>query len=314
MALASLPSDVLGIILGELVRRKQPVREYTPSFPELQAEFLGRELVGQLGQFGRGHPEWKVRRRAGVRTEPTVHTQERFQARPRYALTVDVARALELALVCKAFFRALRRLPDVRRELFRLDCCIGLFGTSYDADCYPYFPARFCSEDHHYLKEVVDMLGHGLPCERAFELDGKYVNVAFLNDFASEILKMCDGFIFFYDFRDPDSLNKLRIDYIPGILEAKGWDKLRNSVLVSSHNRSLERLVTVAAAEAFATAFGIQHFSIQVSQRLGSEMTPEQQNVKEVVYAVARQIRPKEVILAPSGKERGKERKKCAIM
>jgi hypothetical protein len=60
MALASLLSDVLGVILGELVRRKQPEREYTPSFPELQAEFLGQELVHQLGQFGRGNPEWKV--------------------------------------------------------------------------------------------------------------------------------------------------------------------------------------------------------------------------------------------------------------
>jgi hypothetical protein len=239
-----------------------------------------------------------------------MHSQERFKARPRYALTVDVARALELALVCKAFFRALRRLPDVRRELFRLDCYIGLFGTSFDADCYPYFPARFCSDDRHYLKEVVDMMGHGLPCERAFELDGKCVNVAFLNDFAPETVKMCDGFIFFYDFRDPDSLNKLRINYVPNVLEAKGWDKLRNSVLVSSHNRTFDRLVTVAAAEAFAKAFGMQHFLIQVSQRLGSDMTPEQQNVKEAVYAVARQIRPKEIVLVPSAKER----KKCAIM
>ncbi len=153
-------------------------------------------------------------------------------------------------------------------------------------------------------------MGYGLPCERTFELDGKGFTVTFLEDDRPEYLALCDGFIFFYDFQNADSLIELRRAYLARVLKAKGWSSLRNSVLVSSWCRSNVPAVPVADAVAFATEFGMPHFSVMVSQRLRAQLTEEEQNVKEAVYAVVRQLRPKEVILAATTRER----KKCVIM
>ena len=293
-----LPTDVLAIILGRVVRRDHVAYDYVPFFPDRQARFLGQEEASLMSLRGSADPRWK----------------EMFRTRPRqqrFSLTVDVDVAFQLAQMCKAFFRALRRLPDVRREVMRLDCVVGLRGSTYDGDRYPYFPARFCSEDHEYTKEVVDTMGFGLPCERSFLLDGKCVTVTFLHDASDNLIDLCDGFIFFYDFEDPKALTKLEMGEFPTVLRAKGWQKLQNSVLVSSRCPSGQPAVPVASAVALAQRLGMPHFQIHAPQRYAHPLTPEQHNVKEAVYAVARMIRPQEIVLASPT---APKEKKCVLM
>ncbi len=296
LRLQSLPVDVLSVILA-LVVRLPPLpplyeEDYTPSFAERQAAFFAA-----LHKQGKWDMSSVMRRGEDV-----------FLSRPRFTLTVDTELAMSLALMCKSFFEALRRLPDVKKQVTRLDCIIGLMGTSYDGDLFPYFPARFCSEDHQYQKEVVDTMGHHLPCERSFELDGKFVTVTFAPQDELAMPHM-DGFILFYDHTKAGSIDDLN-KTVATIMREKKWKHMRNTVLVSSFGA--QRAEPMANAIAFAESLDIPHLEIHVAQRITSQLTERQQNVKEAVYSVARMIGQKEMVMSlPPGH---RKQAQCAVM
>jgi hypothetical protein len=92
------------------------------------------------------------------RGHQTEEDKQIWLNRRRFTLTYDPERVVELALTCKTFWRAMKKVWRLKQELFRTDVRISLWGSSFDGDCYPYFPARFCSQDSERLKEVVDTI------------------------------------------------------------------------------------------------------------------------------------------------------------
>lgn len=205
---------------------------------------------------------------------------------PGFTLPINRPKAFEMAGVCKAFWKALQKIPEVKKSLFALKCKIGLFGTTFDGDMYPYFLVRFYSEPYQYLKELVDsypiVLGNDepMPFEKTLEVEGRYITVSLTHTGEA------DGYLLWYNYDDPKSLDGLD-SVIKDILHQKKWTTLKNSLLVSSNvsTRSSNQ-ISPDEAQKKADSLNISHMIVEFH----NSRTMIQLNVEECVKDVVRQI------------------------
>ena len=251
-----LPKDLLGLLLEPLC------------FPEPL-------LVANWSSLS-----WAEKQRA-TRWAPSFTSS--FALRPS-STDFDRERTLELCLVCKAFFNALRKRPRVRRAfLAPAPINLTLDGSVYDGDLWPYFAARVASKLTDNVKGFVDVMEHSMPVDATFDLDGRDVTVRmFCGD--SVRLENFDGAVLFFNGADshPRSLLKGMMDYI---IKVKGWTTVRNMVIVTSNAfNELEH------ARECAALWNLPVYEIKCSQRFSRPPLQQELNIYEAVRDVCRQV------------------------
>lgn len=331
----SLPLDVLGLIL------ESDCLVHTPQFyfdesgaPAFRIPFTERAYMfyhdTPIGRILRGFDRGEA-------------TLELWKSRPRFTLSYSSTRVLELALTCTRFWRALKKVRAVREELFRDDFLIATLGDT--AERYPYFPARFCSHNSEYLKEVVDTIQGSfnrcyvylflfisfaalVPFERTFRVDQKVSTVTLVSH--TDFPRDGDGFLLFWDACQKVKTKEVHLtDVKQMVATVKQAGKLHLSVLVcvvplggwSEADKALAEQIKVKFffvvsvdcslfLKTFAASIGLtNHFDVRVASRCtGSE---EEKNVDESVRAVVRAIRaanPGQTVLS-----KVKAKQKCIL-
>jgi hypothetical protein len=192
---------------------------------------------------------------------------------------VDSERVLELAKVAVVFWRALRRIPEVRYSLFgplRPVRFLGL-GANHDGDRYPYFCARFTADWSASLKEEVDIMGgmmHHFPLQYGFEMPfvrciqvgGRGMTLVHPGPATAEHpekkdMEGTDAFLLWYDWRSPASVEALESEKAR-VCQSKG-SHFKGFVIVTNDPWNQAAPGPLKAAAAKATNWGVEHFVLR---------------------------------------------------
>ncbi len=155
LPLLALPLNVLGLIL-EL--------DCFSGLPLFRVNKLGCSRISFAERARMFYKDTPIERivRQGIIFGDEQALKEEWEmwiSRPRFTLTYNKDRVLELALTCTRFWRALKKVHPVKAELFRDDYYIATIGSFlFGSDRHQKFPARFCSHSSECLEEVVDTL------------------------------------------------------------------------------------------------------------------------------------------------------------
>lgn len=195
----------------------------------------------------------------------------------RISLGVDAVRALELCLVCKSWWRLMKKIPEVRYALFsRVVLCTSI-GNNYDGNRWPYFAARFGADPHAYLKSEVDIafgmtqhflvyFGFEMPFVRCVPTEDKKraLAVAVLSSESNveQTLSQVDCVLLWYDWQDEKSVAEL--DNHVNRVRKVNKDLLNHAAVVTNDpwNRATDEHCNVKAAMLKAKSLNLPHWRL----------------------------------------------------
>ena len=247
-------------------------------------------------------------------------------------LGVDGTRVLQYALVCVAFWRALKRIREAKWAVFSRVVRVASVGENHDGDREPYFATRWGSGPRGSLKGEQDVAGGirsqmlwkhkvSLPDVRCVEIGGRGVTVALLPDGAAsnDVVQEAQAFLLWYDWHGGDPVPGL-IKEAKRILLLKKWKYLKNSAVVTNDPwRTASDHVNVKKAEAQALSWRIPHFVLHFGN---SNKLIEGTNVEECMTTVTSAVLAEDapgwvvvpIVCAKSTKKTKFDERKCGLM